>query len=134
MEQCTKHDKIVQFIKSGTAEAGIGGLHISLLSDLMDLQLSGIDEPQPPLTSLIFPNSKSYFQKPLLDIFQDSALSSKITVHPDGQVTFMGTAIEMRNLISVVAESYLSEKSHKGVKQSMLVPHFRRYKNSLCLS
>lgn len=109
---------------SESAEAGIGGVHISLLSDLMDLQLSSIDEPQKPLTPLI-PKSKFFIPKLLLDIFQDSAFSSKITVHPDGQVTFMGTAIEMKDLLSVVADSYLLRK---GEKQSMLVPHFSRYK------
>jgi hypothetical protein len=63
----------------------------------------------------------------LLDIFQDSALRSKITVHPDGQVTFMGTEIEMKDLLAVVAESYSTERTRKGEKQSMLVPHFNRY-------
>ncbi|TKY52591.1 hypothetical protein E2542_SST24113 [Spatholobus suberectus] len=91
----------------------------------MDLQLSGIDEPQKPLTPLI-PKSKFVIPKLLLDIFQDSAFSSKITVHPDGQVTFMGTAIEMKDLLSIVADSYLSEHACQGEKQSMLVPHFSR--------
>lgn len=125
VEQCTEHNKFVQFTMSESAEAGIGGIHISLLSDLMDLQLSGIDEPQKRLTPLI-PKSKFFIPKILLDIFQDSAFSSKITVHQDGQVTFMGTAIEMKDLLSVVADSYLSEHVLKGEKQSMVVPHFSR--------
>ncbi|XP_027364942.1 uncharacterized protein LOC113872000 isoform X2 [Abrus precatorius] len=124
VEKCTEHDKNLQYIMSEIAETGIGGVHMSL-SDLMDLQLSGIDEPQQPLAPFI-PKSKFYIPKPLVDIFQDSALSSKIKVHPDGQVTFMGTAIEMKDLISVVAESYLSEHVRKAEKQSMLVPHFSR--------
>ncbi|TKY62483.1 hypothetical protein E2542_SST12339 [Spatholobus suberectus] len=126
VEQCTKHDKILNFLMSETAEAGIDGANLSLLSDLMKLQLSGIDEPQQPLSSLIYPTSKFNIQKPLLYLFQDSALSSKITVHPGGQITFMGTAIELKDLFSVVAESYLSKCSHKGEKLSMLVPHFSR--------
>ncbi|KAL9318388.1 hypothetical protein ACSQ67_014905 [Phaseolus vulgaris] len=119
VEQCTQQDKIFQCI---SAEAGIGGVHISLLSDLVDLQLSGIDEPQKPLTPII-PKSKFFIPKLLLDIFQDSAFSSKVTVHPDGQVTFMGTAIEMKDLLSVVSDSYLLRK---GEKQFRLVPHFSR--------
>ncbi|KAE9589207.1 hypothetical protein Lalb_Chr21g0306591 [Lupinus albus] len=126
IEQCTKQDKIMQFIMSGTAEAGIGGAHISLLSDLMDLQLSGTDDPRQALTSFLYPNSTSYNQKAFIDIFQESALSSKVSVHPDGQVTFMGTAVEMKNFLSVVAESYLTENSHKGEKRAILVPHFSR--------
>ncbi|KAK7336719.1 hypothetical protein VNO77_17265 [Canavalia gladiata] len=125
-EQCTKHDKILQFLMSETAEAVIDGVNLSLLSDLRKLQLSGMDEPQQPLSSLIYPNSKLDVQKPLLYLVHDSALSSKITVHPDGHITFMGTGIELKDLLSVVAESYLSKISHKGEKRSMLVPHFSR--------
>ncbi|XP_014514355.1 uncharacterized protein LOC106772456 [Vigna radiata var. radiata] len=122
VEQCSQQDKILQCIMSESAEAGIGGVHISLLSGLVDLQLSGIDEPQKPLTPVI-PESKFFIPKLLLDIFQDSAFSSKVTVHPDGQVTFMGTAFEMKDLLSVVADSYLLRK---GERQFMLVPHFSR--------
>ncbi|XP_061341369.1 uncharacterized protein LOC133287721 isoform X2 [Gastrolobium bilobum] len=126
VEQCSKHDKISKFLMSGTAERGIDGANLSLLSDLMNLQLSGIDETQQPVSSLIYPNSKFYIQKPLLDFVQVSGLTSKITVHPDGQITYMGTEIELKDLLFVVAESYLSKNTHKGEKHSMLVPHFSR--------
>lgn len=128
VEQCTKRDKILNFIMSEATEAGIHGANLSLLSDLMKLQLSGINEPQQPLSSLIYPTSKFDIQKPLPYFLQDSALSSKIMVHPDGQITFMGTVIQLKDLLSVVAESYSSKYSHKGEKPSMLVPHFSRYK------
>jgi hypothetical protein len=132
VEQCTKHDKISKQLKSGTAESRIDGANISLMSDLMKLQLSAIDEPQQPFSfdssSLLYLNDKFDIQKPLLYFLQDSALTSKITVHLDGQITFMGTEIQMKDLLSVVAESYLSKSLHKGEKHSMLVPHFSRYK------
>jgi hypothetical protein len=127
VDQCTEHENTLQRITSETAEAGIGGVRKALLSDLMGLQLSGIDTSQLPLPPLVYPNKTFDFSKPLLDIFQDSALRSKITVHPDGQVTFMGTEIEMKDLLAVVAESYSTERTRKGEKQSMLVPHFSRY-------
>ncbi|XP_047176932.1 uncharacterized protein LOC124844112 [Vigna umbellata] len=114
VDQCCQQDKILQCVMSESAEAGIGGVPISLLS--------GIDEPQKPLTPVI-PKSKFFIPKLLLNIFQDSAFSSKVTVHPDGQVTFMGTALEMKDLLSVVADSYLLRK---GERQFMLVPHFSR--------
>lgn len=130
VEQCTKHDKISKQLKSGTAESRIDGANISLMSDLMKLQLSAIDEPQQPFSfdssSLLYLNDKFDIQKPLLYFLQDSALTSKITVHLDGQITFMGTKIQMKDLLSVVAESYLSKSLHKGEKHSMLVPHFSR--------
>lgn len=128
VDQCTKRDEIINLLMSETAEAGIDGANLSLLSDLMKLQLSGIDETQQPLSSLIYPTSKFNILKPLLYFVQGSALSSKITVHPDGQMTFMGTAIELKDLLSVVAESCLSKWSRRDEKQSMLVPHFSWYK------
>ena len=85
VDQCTKRDEIINLLMSETAEAGIDGANLSLLSDLMKLQLSGIDETQQPLSSLIYPTSKFNILKPLLYFVQGSALSSKITVHPDGQ-------------------------------------------------
>jgi hypothetical protein len=94
------------------------------MSDLMKLQLSTIDEPQQPFSfdssSLLYLNDKFDIQKPLLYFLQDSALTSKITVHLDGQITFMGTEIQMKDLLSVVAESYLSKSLLKGEKHSML--------------
>ncbi|KAG5072335.1 hypothetical protein AAZX31_03G132900 [Glycine max] len=124
VEQCSKHDEILKVLMSETAEAGIDGGNLSLLSDLMKLQLSGIDETQQPSSSLIYPTGKFNIPKHFLYFVQDSALSSKITVHPDGQMTFMGTAIELKDLLSVVAESCLSKWSRRDEKQSMLVPHF----------
>jgi len=128
VEQCTKRDEIINILMSETAEAGIDGASLSLSQDLMNLHLSGIGESQQPLSSLIYPTNKFIIQKPLLHLLQDSALSSKIMVHPDGQITFMGTAIQLKDLLSVVAESYISKSSLKGAKQSMLVPHFSWYK------
>ncbi|CAJ1906231.1 unnamed protein product [Sphenostylis stenocarpa] len=125
VEQCTKRIEITNLLMSETAEAGIDGANLSLLSDLMKLQVSGIDESQQPLSSLIYPTNKFIIQKkPLLHFVQDSALSSKIMVHPDGQITFMGSPIELKDLLSVVAESYLSKCSAKSEKKTMLVPHF----------
>ncbi|CAK8572897.1 unnamed protein product [Lathyrus sativus] len=124
VNQCTEHDKTLHCITSEAAE--LGGVRKALLSDLMSLHLSGIDIPQISLHPLIYPNRTFYISRPLLDIFQDSALSSKITAHPDGQVTFMGTEIEMKDFLALVTESYLSESTHKGEKQFMLVPHFSR--------
>ncbi|KAI4301294.1 hypothetical protein L6164_034586 [Bauhinia variegata] len=127
VEQCTRRDKILQFLKSRTTEAKIGGRQISSLSDLMGSQLLGIDIPQQPLSSsLIYPNSRFDIQQPLLDFLGDSALGSKVIIHPDGLVTFMGTETEMKYLLSLVAESNLPKNSLKGEKLSLLVPHFSR--------
>lgn len=104
--------------------------NISLLLDLTKLQLSAINEPQQSVSSdsssLFYPYDKFNIKKPLLYFLQDSALTSKVTVHLDGQTTFMDAEIQMKDLLSVVAESYLSKSLHEGEKHSMLVPHFSR--------
>ncbi|KAI5446655.1 hypothetical protein KIW84_014484 [Lathyrus oleraceus] len=100
VEKCTKHDTVSNLLKSGTAE--------------------------PHSSSLLYPNDKFNIKKPLLYFLQDYALTSKATVHLDGQTTFTDAEIQMKDLLPVVAESYLSKSLHEGEKHSMLVPHFSR--------
>ncbi|KAF9606591.1 hypothetical protein IFM89_026853 [Coptis chinensis] len=143
-EHYTRREKIMQYLVSGSSVSDKDGLDFSLLSSLTGLQTSAIemrlrslgvhgdgrylyevgdDESQP---SVVYP-SDYYMQKPLLDPMADSALFSKIRVHPDGRALFTGTEIEMKDFISVFAEFYPSKKSVEWRKQSLLVPHFTRY-------
>ncbi|CAK8542111.1 unnamed protein product [Lathyrus sativus] len=126
VEQCTKQDTVSNLLKSGTAESRTDGVNISLLLDLTKLQLSAINEPQQPFSSdsssLLYLNDKFNIKKPLLYFLQDSALTSKVTVHLDGQITFMGAEIQMKDLLSVVAESYLSKSLHKGERKFVMYP------------
>ncbi|KAI4349556.1 hypothetical protein L6164_010133 [Bauhinia variegata] len=127
--QCIRLDKILHFLMCGTAEAELGRIQISSLCE-MSSQFLGIGIPQQPfLPSLIYPNSKFDVQKPVLDFIEDSALRSKVIIHPNGLVTFMGTETEMKYLLSLVAESYLSKNSLKGETLSLLVPQFSRQLN-----
>ncbi|KAI9119381.1 hypothetical protein K1719_010056 [Acacia pycnantha] len=126
VEKCTKHDKIVQFLRSGASETETSGERMSSI-DTMNWQLLGSDVPQQSFsTPLIYPNSPIDIQKFLLDFIGDSAFSSNILVHPDGLVSFLGTGSEMKDFLSIVAESYLSKNSYKGEKHYLLVPHFSR--------
>ena len=123
---------------SGSSEAELGGLDLSVLSELMGLQALTVDMPQQPLApdcracfhndasqpSLIHPTSDFYPQKPLFYSVGDVAYNSDITVHPDGRVTITGVATEMKDILSIIAEFYLSNNSTKWKKQSVLVPHF----------
>lgn len=128
-EQCTKHEKILKFLKSRPSEVDRIELDMSLLSDLMGLQAFTTDVYQHPFAaSLMYPSGNLYSQQPLRDIVEDLACSSKFTVHPDGRVVFRkGSGMEMKDLISMVAEFYLSRNSLKWRKLSMLVPHYTRY-------
>lgn len=126
-EQCTKHEKILKFLMSGSSEIEKGGLDLSLLSDLMGLQALTLDTSQQPFASLIYPSGTCDAPKPLVDFVGDMAHSSKITVHPDGRVLFTGNRSEMNDILSIVAEFYLTKNSTEWSKQSVLVPHFSWY-------
>lgn len=126
-EQCTKHEKILKFLTSGSSELEKSGLDLSLLSDLMDLQALVLDVHQQPCSPLIYPNGSCDAPKPLVDFVGDLASSSKITVHPDGRVLLTGSGTEMKDILSIVAEFYLSKTSTTWTKQSMLVPRFAWY-------
>lgn len=125
-EHCMRHEKILQFLRSAANEPEGGGLDLTLLSELLASQGLKIDSHQPP-PPFIYPDTELYAQKPLLDFVGDLVGSSGITIQPDGQVLFNGTGTEVKDLLSVVAEFYLSNNSSKWKKQSMLVPHYTRY-------
>ncbi|XP_031279940.1 uncharacterized protein LOC116138372 [Pistacia vera] len=130
-EQCTRHEKIMRFLKSRSSEAEGGVLDLSLLSDLMGLQPLTFDSRQQPSSpSLIYPTNELLEQKPLMDFVGDMACSSKITIHPDGRILFTGSGTEMNDFLSIVAEFYLSRNSTKWTKQSLLIPHFDRLESS----
>lgn len=118
-----RHEKILQFLRSGASEAEKSGVDISLLTELMGLEALKVDAHQQPPTPLIYPSTELFAQNPLMDLVD----SSRITVHPDGGVLFNGTRTEMKDLLSVVAEIYLAKNSSKWKKQSILVPHFTWY-------
>ena len=127
-EQCTKHDKILKFLMSRPSEVERSGLDVSLLSDLMGLQALKTDAYQQPFgPSLIYPSGQLHAPKPILDFVRDLASSSKIVVQPDGRVIFTDTGKEVNDLLSVVAEFYVSRNSSKCGQLSMLVPRYSRY-------
>ncbi|XP_059625808.1 uncharacterized protein LOC132268911 [Cornus florida] len=145
-QQCTRHEKILQFLMSGSSEAERGGLDLSVLSDLMGLEALTINIHQQPYApdhrswfhyagaqpSLIYPSSEVCSPKPLVDLVGDLASSPEVMLQrqPDGQVSFMGSGTEMKDILSVIVGLYLSKNSTTGRKQSMLVPHFNRVDTS----
>ncbi|KAH1072064.1 hypothetical protein J1N35_024392 [Gossypium stocksii] len=126
-EKCTRHEKVLKFLMSGSNELENGELDLSLLSDLMGLQplMFGVHQ-QPYASSLIYPSSKIDYQVPLPDFLGEMIHYSKITVNPDGQVVLTATGTEMKDILSIVAEFYLSSHSTKSRNQFSLVPYFDR--------
>ncbi|KAJ4727531.1 ATP-dependent RNA helicase [Melia azedarach] len=134
-KQCTRHEKIMQFLASRSSEAEGAALDLSLLSDLMGLQTLTFDvNQQPSAPPPIYPTNEFFNQKPLLDFVGDMVRSSKITIHPDGKVLFTGSGAEVNDFLSVVAEFYLSQNAAKWSKQSLLIPHFNRPLSSQALA
>ncbi|XP_077218027.1 uncharacterized protein LOC143852515 [Tasmannia lanceolata] len=143
-EQCARREKILQFLMSGMNISERERVDISLLSDLMGLHTLTIDVNPPALaprgdgfylneivyndsqSSILYPRSEFYFQKPLLDIVAGLSPSSMITVHRDDRVLVTATGAEVKDLLSVITEFNLSKNSTRGNKQSMLVPHLAR--------
>lgn len=113
---------------------------MSLLTDLMDLELVTADEmfrhlPAPKSgfyfqdsvseRTLLFPSSKIYSEKPLMDMVGDLDYKSELMFYFDGQGA--GDRIETMDIHSIIAELNLSKNSTKRRNQSMLVPQFERY-------
>ncbi|GKV41037.1 hypothetical protein SLEP1_g48617 [Rubroshorea leprosula] len=133
-EKCARHEKIVRFLTSGLSEGEKGGLDLSSLSNLMELHPSLqpllLDVHQPELaSSLIYPSVRVDNDKLLLDFIGDMVCKSKLTVSPDGRVLVTGCGTEMKDILSIVGEFYLSKNSSMSSKQPMLVPYFDRPKS-----
>lgn len=140
-KQCTKQGEILEFLASGSSEGERCGLNLSILADLMGLEAIPAEISQQPFVpdygfcfddaesqpTLFYPSSKFYSEKPLLNLVGDLAHKSEIMVHLDGQIAFAGAQTEMKNILSIIAEFYLSNNSIKWRKQSSLVPQFDRY-------
>ncbi|KAE8671333.1 DNA-directed RNA polymerase III subunit RPC8-like [Hibiscus syriacus] len=126
-EKCTRHEKILKFLMSGSNELEKGELDLSLLSELIGLQPVMFGMHQQPYDSyLIYPSRKIDSQMPLPDFFGEMVHNSKVAVSPDGQVILTACGTEMKDILSIVAEFYLSSNSTKWRKQSSLVPYFDR--------
>lgn len=136
-ENCTRYEKILQFLMSRSNEVEGGGLDLSMLSDLLGLQalMTGNihqnafapDFGAGVQPSILYPSSEFYAQRAILDLARDLARRSDFMVDPDGRVSFTGSRTELKDILSVVAEYNLSKKhSTQWRKQSLLIPHFDR--------
>lgn len=130
VEKCTRQEKILQFLMSESNKLERDGLDLSLLSELMGLQTVMFDAQQLSHSPLIYPSGQLDAPKSLVDFVADMARSSKLTVLPDGRVLLTGSGTEMKDVLSTVAEFYLSNSSTMWKKQSMLIPKLTRFDTS----
>ncbi|KAI5599436.1 hypothetical protein BDE02_02G196000 [Populus trichocarpa] len=130
VEKCTRHEKILQFLMSKSNKLERDGLDLSFLSELTGLQAVMFDAHQQSHSPLIYPSDQFDSLKSPVDILGDMAHSSKLRVLPDGRVLLTGSGMEMKDILSTVAEFYLSRNSNIWRKQSLLVPHLSRLDTS----
>lgn len=124
-EEFKKYEKFLEFLVSCPSEDNKRALN---LPDLMGLQELNTQWCRGPLsTSHIFPSCEFDAHEPIMDFIGELIRSSKITVLPDGQIFSTETGTKIKDLLSVVAEFYLSKNSLSWSKQSILVPNYDRY-------
>ncbi|XP_076917816.1 uncharacterized protein LOC143578016 [Bidens hawaiensis] len=119
-----------KFPQSGLTEVGTDGPDLFSLSGLTGLQPvttgynpSVLDMGQMN-SQLIYQDSDFDSRERLIDFVGDLVRRSEITVHEDGRVSLMGMRTEMKDILSVLAEFYLSKSSTTWRKS--LVPQFNR--------
>ncbi|KAL1825905.1 hypothetical protein ACET3Z_012683 [Daucus carota] len=141
-KQCARQREILEFLRYVSSEVERGGLDMSLLTDLMGLEVTADEMFQHPLApknkfyfqdavcqrNLLFPSSEIYSEKSLIDMAGDLDYKSELLVSFDGLVA--GGRIKTMDLHSIIAELNLSKNSTKWRNQSMLVPQFDRLKSS----
>lgn len=142
-EQCSRHEKILNILTSSSNVTDGDDMDISLISDLMGFQPVVVDmcpQPECPMNDevslygigadetekIIRPQKQLYVPQPLLDFVGNLSQTSSITVHPNGHVSFAGSAVEMKNLQSIVAEFDLHKSLSNGSRKEMVVPYFTR--------
>ncbi|CAI0395348.1 unnamed protein product [Linum tenue] len=126
-EQCARHDRIMQFLKSRWNELETGELDLYEVSELMGLRTlhltMDLDAYNPPMSM----KGEFDFVNPLVDFMSDMARGSKITIHPDGRLLLSGTGTEIKDILPIVAEFYLNNDSTTWERHSVLIPQFNRF-------
>ncbi|CAN0890173.1 hypothetical protein LINGRAHAP2_LOCUS16294 [Linum grandiflorum] len=124
-EQYNSRDSIAEFLKSRWSELETGGLYSSDASDFMGLHTLQFPAELEAYSPEITTNSEFQDEmNPLVDFVGDMVRSSIITIHPDGRIVLTATGAEIKDIVPIVAEFYLSNTSRTWSKQSAVIPHF----------
>lgn len=134
-QDCCPNSALVsfKFLMPGLLEVERDGLDLSLLSDITGLQTDY--KPYVPdlgytdsnsNSQLLYPNPEFASQKPFMDFVGDLVRHSEITIHEDGHVSLTGSKTEMKDILSILAEFYLSKNFNSWRRQSTLIPQFNR--------
>ncbi|GAB4829774.1 hypothetical protein Ancab_019429 [Ancistrocladus abbreviatus] len=134
-KKLAEREMLLQFLVSGSSGIDKDRLDVLLLFDLMRLEAAklhsqlqcaadfGSDNYAGLRHSVFFPSGNSHFLEPRHNFVHDFLLHSAVSINPDGQIVIRDATVEMRDLVSVLAEFYLARES--TWKQKLIVPHFR---------
>ncbi|KAI3974644.1 hypothetical protein MKX01_029634 [Papaver californicum] len=143
-ERCTTHEKISQLFMSGSSAGAREGVNFpfaylmglqplpvcmhpqvpqSFLTDEVSLDDVGAVEFHHP--SLIYPGSRFYAPNPLSDFVGDLSSDSRISTH-QMLVEYYSRGVQLKDLMSIIAEFNLSSTSTKRGELPFLVPQFTR--------
>lgn len=114
----TKHQQILQVLSSRLSGLKEDYLDPSLLPDLMG-HIVGTEFQ----FNRFVVEKGSLLQEAERDLLHD--LPSTMSVHPDGQIPYLGNMADMKDLASVFAEFSVLKDVNQWRKQEMLVPYFR---------
>ncbi|KAJ8549074.1 hypothetical protein K7X08_032781 [Anisodus acutangulus] len=106
-EQCTRQDKILKYLRSGSNDVESSGINMSILFDLMGPLAHAIDMHQQQFASYLEQQSQPSLVYPKL-------------------VSGARAGVEMKDILSIISEFYFSKDSMKCTKHAMLVPYFDR--------
>lgn len=132
-EQCTRQEKILELLASGSIEVEDGLVDLSMLYHLMGPRQLMTDSAQQPFTScsewclcdaeseqsLIYPARELYLHEPALDLVGDRSSCRENTFHPTGD--------DMTHVVPAVSDFYFSKNTFTSSRRTMLVPYFERY-------
>ncbi|KAM3356027.1 putative protein isoform X1 [Capsicum galapagoense] len=138
-EQCTKQEKILKYLRSGSTDVESGGKDMSILFDLMGPLAHAIDMHQREFASyleqqfhdtksqpsLVYPSAALHLWEPSSNLI---GLNSGKMIHFDDRLLVNGASarVEMKDILSIISEFYFSRNSMKSTKHAMLVPYFDR--------
>lgn len=138
-EQCTKQEKILKYLRSGSNDVESAGKDMSILLDLMGPLAHAIDMHQQQFASyleqqshdaksqpsLVYPSAALHLWEPSSNLL---GLNSGKMIHSDGRLLVSGASarVEMKDILSIISEFYFSKDSMKCTKHAMLVPYFDR--------
>ncbi|KAJ8547492.1 hypothetical protein K7X08_011078 [Anisodus acutangulus] len=138
-EQCTKQEKILKYLRSGSNDVESGGIDMSILFDLMGPLAHAIDMHQQQIASslkqeshdvksqpsLVYPSASLHLWEPSSNLI---GLNSGKMIHSDVRLLVSGASarVEMKDILSIISEFYFSKDSMKCTKHAMVVPYFDR--------